>query len=246
MHGDRSGLTILGAGYTGAALLRRFPHAAATHRAARDDALAFTLEDETSWRNPPLAGRHVVWTFPAVPLPLVQAFHDACLRDVAGLIVFGSTSGYLLEAADAARQPLLDEDAPLDLRIPRVQGEEWLRTQGATVLRLAGIFGPGREPAGWLRRGRIRDGAKRVNLIHVEDIVDLLAHLFDHPAPGAHINVAGGEAWCWRDIAARLRQRGELPPEWTFPETGAAAAHGKRIDTRRLRALLPGHVFREP
>lgn len=244
MNGGQRDTTILGAGYTGAALLRRFPRAAATHRAARDGAFAFTLEDEASWRNPPLAGRHVVWTFPAAPLPLVQAFHEACLRDAANLIVFGSTSGYLLE--DDAGIPLLDEDAALDLRLPRVQGEEWLRARGATVLRLAGIFGPGREPADWLRRGLIRDGARLVNLIQVEDIVALVARLFEHPAPGAHINVAGGEALAWRDLAARLQERGELSPDWSFPETGAAAVHGKRIDNRRLRGLLPGHVFRQP
>lgn len=245
MSDDRSGITILGAGYTGAALLRRFPHAAATHRATRDGAFAFTLEDEASWSNPPLAGRHVVWTFPAVPLALVQAFHDRCLRDSASLIVFGSTSGYLVDEAET-RPPLLDEDAALDLRIPRVQGEEWLRARGATILRLAGIFGPGREPAAWLRRGLIRDGAKLVNLIHVEDIVDLVAHLIDHPAPGAHINVADGDALAWSELAGRLQGRGDLPPDWSFPETGAAAVHGKRIDNRRLRARLPGHVFRQP
>lgn len=244
MHSDTPPLTILGAGYVGAALWRRFPAATATRRRLASGALAFDLADEASWKNVPCAGRHVVWTFAAEPLARVRAFHEACLKDAASLIVLGSTSAYRVD--DETSAPRLDENAPLDPSLPRVEGEEWLRARGAAVLRLAGLFGPGREPADWLRRGRIGDGAKLVNLVHVEDVIDVIAALLHRPRPGAHLNVANGEPIAWRELAARLRRRGELPSDWRLPESGAGS-YGKRIDNRRVRELLPaGHVFRLP
>lgn len=242
---DPAPVTILGAGYVGAALLKRLPDADATHRHAASGPRIhpFDLDDPTTWRNPPLAGRQVVWTFPATPPERVQAFFDCCLRDVTGLIVLGSTSAYRI--GDDETVPAVDEDFPLDLDQPRVAGEEWLRARGATVLQLAGIFGPGREPVDWLRRGRIRDGAKLVNLIHVDDIVVAVSHLLAHPAPGNRINVANGEPVTWRDLAARFRSDNRLSPDFELPENGPGET-GKRIDNRRLRELLTGHVFRKP
>jgi hypothetical protein len=242
---DHTPITILGAGYVGSALLRSFPSAGATHRspASQSRRFRFDLDDPSTWRNPPLVGRTVIWTFPATPPDRVRSFHDRYLRDARGLIVLGSTSAYLTAENDAVAE--VDEHAPLDMTQPRVQGEEWLRTQGATVLQLAGIFGPGREPDGWLRRGRIRDGAKLVNLIHVDDIVAVIAHLVADPAPGERINVANGEPIAWRDLAARFRADGRIPADFALPESGPLE-FGKRIDNRRLRELLPGHIFRTP
>lgn len=245
MHETLPQLTVLGAGYVGGALLRRFPAAAATRRRPQEGLHVFDLEDEASWRNPPLAGRHVVWTFPAEPVDRVRAFHRACLGEAASLIVLGSTSAYLLSPEDEADARLIDEHAPLDLGAPRVQGEEWLRGQGATVLQLAGIFGPGREPEGWLRRGRIRDGAKLVNLIHVDDILAAIARLLEQPLPGERINAANGEPLAWRELAERFRRSGRLPADWTLPESGPGT-YGKRVDNRRLHALLPGRDFLRP
>ncbi len=238
-------LTILGAGYVGKALLARFPDADHTRRTATDAPRAhrFDLDDPATWDNPPCAGRHVVWTFPAAPLARAQAFFGQCLRDSAALIVLGSTSAYRIADSDAV--PTVDEASPLDLDQPRVAGEEWLREQGATVLQLAGIFGPGREPLDWLRRGRIRDGAKIVNLIHVDDIVAVIAHLLAHPAPGERINIANGEPLVWRDLVTRYRAADVLPDDFVLPASTAGMT-GKQVDNRRLRELLPTHEFRRP
>ena len=239
--------TILGAGYVGRALLARFPHADATHRQRSTGrrTYVFDLDDPGTWGNPPLAGHTVIWTFPAAPIERVQQFHEARLQQAAGLIVLGSTSAYRLDDAAVGSVATVDESAPLDLGQPRVQGEEWLRAQGATVLQLAGIFGPGREPVDWLRSGRIRDGAKLVNLIHVEDIVRVIAHLLAHPLPGQRLNVANGEPVAWRELAARWKRQGKLPADLTLPGSHAKE-HGKRLDVSRLRALLPEHRFRQP
>ena len=240
-------VTILGAGYVGRALLARFPGAHATHRqrsrAPRTN--VFDLADPHSWGNPPLAGRHVVWTFPAAPLARVQQFREACLQQVAGLIVLGSTSAYRVADSDTDAVNAVDESSPLDLDQPRVQGEEWLRAQGATVLQLAGIFGPGREPTEWLRSGRIKDGAKLANLVHVDDIVTVIAQLLAQPMPGQRLNVANGAPVAWRDLAAQWQRQGTVPADLALPSS-RNEAYGKRVEVSRLRALLPGHRFRLP
>lgn len=240
-------ITILGAGYVGRALLARFPHADATHRqrSAAPRTHVFDLDEPQSWGNPPLAGRHVIWTFPAAPLARVRQFHEARLQQAAGLIVLGSTSAYRLALSDEDAVATIDESAALDLDQPRVQGEEWLRGQGAMVLQLAGIFGPGREPVDWLRSGRIQDGAKLVNLIHVDDILSVIAHLLAQPMPGRRLNVANGEPLAWRELAAKFQRLGTVPADLALPSS-RSEEYGKRVEVTRLRALLPEHRFRQP
>lgn len=247
MRNEDPPLTILGAGYVGQGLLRQFPAADTTHRqpAAQVRSHVFNLREPGTWGNPPLAGRAVIWTFPAEPVEAVQAFYDAYLTEATNLIVLGSTSAYLVQETAESPVVTVTEQTPLDLTQSRVQGEEWLRNQGATILQLAGIFGPGRDPAGWLQRGLIRDGAKLVNLIHVDDIVAVIAHLLAHPLPGERINTANGEAVAWRELAARLKHDGRVSANLALPESGPHE-HGKRVDNRRLRALLPGHAFLRP
>lgn len=230
-------------------MLARFPGADATHRGASDEPRThgFRLDEPATWSSPPLDGRAVVWTFPAQPVELVQQFYENALTTASSLIVLGSTSAYALPspAAEGAGVVTFSEDSPLDMDQPRVAGEEWLRRRGATILQLAGIVGPGREPEAWLRAGRIRDGSKLVNLIHVDDIVSVIAHLLVHPLPGQRINVANGEPVAWRTLAASLKQQGRLPLEHVLASIGPEA-HGKRVDARKLRSLLPQHRFRQP
>jgi len=56
----------------------------------------------------------------------------------------------------AMRRAIVDEPASVDRSIARVESEEWLRERcGAIVSCVAGIDGPGRNPVGWIRQGRI-------------------------------------------------------------------------------------------
>ncbi len=238
-------LTILGAGYVGQALLKRFPAAIATRRQPDEGSpmLRFDLADRGTWAPVPVRDRHVVWTFPAQPLSAVQAFHEEHLAGAASLVVLGSTSAYRLP--DAGDVVDVDEQSPLDMSRDRVCGEEWLRQQGASVLQLAGIFGPGRDPASWLIRGRIRDGAKLVNLIHVDDIVAVIVELLTRPRPGVRINLANGEPIAWRDLKGRLVRGGLVPADLVLEES-MTGVHGKRVMNRMLREMLPEHAFRLP
>jgi nucleoside-diphosphate-sugar epimerase len=237
-------LLILGAGYVGSALKAELPDAIVTHRPGKPLAPGehpFLLEEPDTWGALPTPGADVVWTFPARPLDLVQKFHREKLGEARSVLVLGSTSAYLTRSPDET----VSESTPLDLTQERVAGEEWLREQGAMVLQLAGIFGPNRHPLQWLRKGLIKNGRKRVNLIHVDDIVLAIQALVKTPQPGVRINLANGLAPRWNELVEQFKRQGELPPDFSLAQT-ESGGDSKFVANERLRALLPGHPLLHP
>ncbi|TKB52079.1 MAG: hypothetical protein E8D50_09465 [Nitrospira sp.] len=121
-----------------------------------------------------------------------------------------------------------------------MQGEEYLREHhGAIVLRVAGIYGPGRNPLDWITTGRVSPSRKYVNLIHAEDLAAICLLALEKGKPGESYNVSDGTPRTWNEIYATAQQR------W-----GVAAAAGKkdgspgkRISTAKLRSEL-GYRFR--
>ena len=240
-------LVVLGSGYIGRVLHRMGTSAGRTvHATSRDplnnlpgipseQCLRFDLEQPSTWLNIPM-GADLIWCFPATPLKQVQAFPRSLDAPPRRIIVLGSTSAY-----DAPSQsteyppPWIDESAPIDLTKPRVQGEEYLRNDlGAIVLRVAGIYGPGRNPLDWIRQGRVSPSRKYVNLIHVEDLAAICLAALDRGQPGEVYNVSDGQPHTWNEVCATAQQR------WSV---GAAAAKedlssGKRISNAKLRSEL--------
>lgn len=232
-------LLILGGGYVGNRLAEKL-NATRTHRTAEKcedsgvdegQTVQFDLTDHSTWDNLPSA-ETVIWTFPATPLDQVQAFYEAKLKDCKTLIVYGSSSCYQTEGDDY----LVNENSPLDLTRDRVVGEEWLREQSATVLVLSGIYGPNREPKSWLERGRITTPQKRVNLIHVDDILNITTRIMesDQPIRSERFNLADGEALRWQTIA----------DHYQLPITPSNKAYeSKRVSNEKIRAWLGGYEF---
>ena len=115
-----------------------------------------------------------------------------------------------------------------------MQGEEFLRTEcGAIVLRVAGIYGPGRHPYDWIKTGRVTVSDKYVNLIHVEDLAAISRAALACGASGAVYNFSDGIPRTWNEIARGLS--GHEAEERTGEQ---AQASGKRISTTKLRAML--------
>jgi nucleoside-diphosphate-sugar epimerase len=110
---------------------------------------------------------------------------------------------------------------------------------------LAGIFGPGREPLRWLEKGLIKNGLKRVNLIHVSDIVDIIFAFASSPLPRQRINVCNGTAPTWNELAAVFQDRGALPKDFSLPQS-PVGLESKIVTNERLASLLPGKVWRTP
>ena len=249
-----SPLIVLGSGYTGLVLYRvgtsqgRTVHATSRSPLTNladipsEQRMMFDLEQPSTWGNIP-AGADLIWCFPAAPLEPVQAFARTLDAPARRMVVLGSTSAFDTPSQSIeCPPPWIDESAPLDMTKPRVQGEEYLREHhGAIVLRVAGIYGPGRNPLDWIRHGRVSPSRKYVNLIHAEDLAAICLAAIQKGKPGEAYNVSDGTPRTWNEIYATAQQR------W-----GVAAAAkkedsstGKRIATAKLRAEL-GYIPKHP
>jgi len=235
-------LIALGSGYTARFLLplasRQYTHVFATSRdpdrqlghVAPDRRVRFDLTKQDTWKNIP-AETDLLWCFPAAPLDLVRKFSATWDPPSRRIVVLGSTSAYNAGKSSDYPPPWIDETAPIDLTKPRVQGEEYLRReQGAIVLRVAGIYGPGRNPLDWITSGRVSPTRKYVNLIHVEDLAAICLAALERGTPGETYNVSDGTPRTWEQICrfAQQHNRAVTPASTTRSETG------KRISNRKL------------
>jgi len=196
--------------------------------------LRFDLSQPDTWRNIP-RDADLLWCFPATPIELVRQFIATLTGSPRRIVVLGSTSAYDLGDSQAYPPPWIDETAPIDLTKPRVQGEEYLRLeQGAIVLRVAGIYGPGRNPLDWIRTGRVKPSRKYVNLIHVEDLASICLLALEQGTPGEVYNVSDGQPRTWEAICRTAEQR------WNVPslQTAATQDAGKRISNAKLTQKL--------
>jgi hypothetical protein len=247
-------IVILGSGYTGKHLASslattshpffatsRDPDKNLSHVPA-ERRLRFDFEQPSTWANIP-AGADLIWCFPATPLDQVQAFARTLNTPARRIVVLGSTSAY--EVSDHSTEyppPWIDESAPIDLTKSRVQGEEYLRKEhGAIVLRVAGIYGPGRNPLDWIRQGRVGPSRKYVNLIHVEDLAAICLFALEKGKPGEVYNLSDGTPYIWSEIYATAQQR------WGVKVAAEKAdpSPGKRVSNTKLRTEL-GYALRHP
>lgn len=239
-------LLLLGSGYTGRFLMaeasRQGRSAVATSRnpdrhltdLAPAQKLRFDLAQPDTWNHLPV-GADIVWCFPATPLEQVQAFADRRNTSSGRLVVLGSTSAYEVGESQEYPPTWIDEAAPIDLTKPRVQGEEFLRKKyGAIVLRVAGIYGPGRNPLNWIKQGRVGPSQKYVNLIQVEDLAAICLAALDRGQAGEVYNVSDGHPHTWNEICVTAQQR------WGVPAAPAREdpSPGKRISNAKLRSEL--------
>lgn len=168
-------------------------------------------------------------------MEFVKSFAEALLRRIRRLVVLGSTSAYDDGTSTTYPPPWINEATSIDLDLPRVQGEELLRTDyRAIVLRVAGIYGPGRNPIDWIRTGRVPRSRKYVNLIHVEDLSAVCLAALRHGQPGEVYNVSDGTPRTWNEICEEATRR------WNIESTGSdgPTSGGKRVSNTKMSSLL--------
>jgi nucleoside-diphosphate-sugar epimerase len=159
----------------------------------------------------------------------------------------GAGGGYVSEASPlVSRGP--DDDALHDaeLAVGAARGAR------ATIVRVAGIYGPGRSPlARFARPERLpAQGQYWVNLAHRDDIVAALVCVLDRGDAPAVLNCADGSPTLALDISRWvLAREGRLWPDpLTFDAPDAPARSNQRILTDALRRLgwAPAYpTFRE-
>ena len=240
-------LVILGAGYTG---LRAYQqaietgwHVFATSRRPHihlcdippKHRLRFDLAQTETWNTIP-SPAHLLWCFPAVPFDLVKEFLSARTRQTGRLLVMGSTSAYIPDGHP------ITEDTSLKLHLPRVQTEEYLRTTySAVIIRLAGLYGPGRNVFDWIRKGKIQNTQKWVNLLHVEDAAAICLQALEQASDGSTYLASDGHPRTWSEICSVASSKWQVPiPHITRPQNS-----GKQVSIHKLRTEL-NYTFRFP
>ena len=164
--------------------------------------------------------------------------------------VYGDTGG-----------ALVDETAPLrptvERSVRRVAAERaWLalferRRLPVQVFRLAGIYGPGRNPLDQVRRGEARRIDRPGHLfsrIHVEDIAAVLHASINQPNPGRIYNVCDDEAAAPADVTAFACRLLGVPPPPLIPFEAAERSmsamarsfwrDNRRVDNTRMKREL--------
>ncbi len=168
-------------------------------------------------------------------------------------IVYLSTVGVYAEAGGA----WVDETSPT-AAIPRARARltaetAWRDLGDETgvpvdILRLAGIYGPGRSAFDRLRDGtarRIVKPGQVFNRIHVEDIAGAIEAVVEAQRPGAVYNVADGAPAPPEDVIAYAAQLADVPapPEEPFATAGLSGMSrsfyesNRRIRPDRLREI---------
>lgn len=144
---------------------------------------------------------------------------------------------------DRARRRLDAETALLD----------WHRSSGVPVviLRVGGIYGPGRLPLERLRRGEpvVREEeAPYTNRIHADDLAYVCILAAQRGRPGAIYNVSDGKPTTMTDYFKKVADKYGLPrpPQISLAEARTRLSpamlsyieESRRLDTRRLREEL--------
>jgi nucleoside-diphosphate-sugar epimerase len=172
-------------------------------------------------------------------------------------IVYVSTSGVYGDCGGA----WVDEDRPPNPTTPRAKrrrdAEEALlgfmaeRGTPVVILRVPGIYGPGKLPLDRVRAGTPvvrRDECPFTNRIHVDDLASACLAAAQRGRPGAAYNVSDGSPGTMADYFAAIADRMGLPrpPQVTLDEATRLLSPGmlsflsesRRLDTRRMREEL--------
>jgi nucleoside-diphosphate-sugar epimerase len=251
-------LLILGCGFTGtAAAARALAAGRAVRATVRSPEAARTLRligaDVTVARAltpelvAPLAeGAEVLVTFPP------DGVTDEALAKVMGRarsVVYVSSTGVYGE-----RIGIIDEDTPTDAIEPkaamRLAAETAWREAGATALRSAGIYGPGRGLHRRLIEGSYRvpgEGERVVSRLHVEDLAAMaLGCLAARLRGGCFVAaddapVPQGEVVRWLCEGLGL----PMPPSVALSEAPPTMRHDRTVLNARVKRAL-GLTLRYP
>jgi len=120
--------------------------------------------------------------------------------------------------------------------------EAILRDRGATVLRLAGLYGYDRQPGRSLAGREVSGGDARVNLVHRDDVLRAIVQVLEAGVRDATFNVCADRHPTRYEVYTRQAERfGFAPPRFAPPH----AQDDKCVSSEALKTAL-GFAFRYP
>jgi nucleoside-diphosphate-sugar epimerase len=165
-------------------------------------------------------------------------------------VVYISTTGVY-----GAHRGRVDEATLVDPSEPRVRqrldAERSYREGGATVLRAAGIYGPGRGLHLRIKNGTFRipgDGQSVVSRIHVADLAEMVLGVFRRARVGGDTHAAPSDVFVAADdapvpqmeaIAWLCRRLGvPLPTSVPIDEAPVTLRHNRAVDNGRIKSWI--------
>ena len=120
----------------------------------------------------------------------------------------------------------------------------WAGFEELTILRLAGLAGPGRRPARWVAgKTDLPDADKPVNMVHQEDCLNIIERVLHTRLRGTFNVCADRHPSRQEFYKAQCRRDGLAMPD--FQEAKPGDTDYKIVDNRRLREQL-GYTYRFP
>jgi nucleoside-diphosphate-sugar epimerase len=182
------------------------------------------LDDSGAIARLPLGGAQVIYLAqppqPGITDPRMARFLAACAGHPPRRVVYVSTTGVYGDQQGAE----VDEETPVnpetDRARRRMDAERQLRDFAAThgtevvILRVPGIYGPGRLPLDRIRAGTpviCPDEAPPGNRIHAEDLAALCVAALERGTPGEVYNVGDGEHASMTDLIYKVADLAGLP-----------------------------------
>ena len=168
-------------------------------------------------------------------LNLVQVLKKTPVKKV---LFVSSTGVYATSAAPITEISPLDPQNAAEL----IQAEQVISDPEnpweTTILRFAGLFGPGREPGRFLAgKNNLPDPGAPVNLIHLQDCIQIIIEIIQQAKWGKIYNACANEHPTRKEFyTAAARKLGLKEPE--FVHETAASTFGKLIDNQKLKSDL--------
>ena len=149
--------------------------------------------------------------------------------------VYGEQDGGWVEASTPRRGAGPGNRALIEAEDTLLHSER----AGVTVLRVAGIYGPGRDPRGrYAQPGMLpRRGQYWTNLAHQADIVSAILHALPYDGAPRVLNVSDGHPELAADIARWCAaERGINPDTLVFDNDAPLGRSNQRVSNAALRA----------
>ena len=254
-------IAVLGAGYVGSAVARDAVARGHAVWALRRSAIRDGAHDGIRWISGDLAGAPVdglpehldavvltvapsraVDGYDSTYPPAARAAVAIARAHGARALVYTSSTGVYggrdgawvaeesprLGAGDANAALIAAEDIVLGATLP-----------SATVLRVAGIYGPGRDPRGRMGQAAAlaQRGAYWTNLAHRDDVVAAVRHALGMPRGVRALNVSDGAPTQAADVARWLAQAaGRDPGQLQFGNEAQRSRNDQRVSNAALVA----------
>jgi nucleoside-diphosphate-sugar epimerase len=154
------------------------------------------------------------------------------------VIFAGSTAVYPLRNQHAREDDVI---VPSDARAQALLEAEQLFLNDphfkATVIRFAGLYGPGREIGEFLKTGRVaaKDGNAPVNLIHLDDCIGIISAVLQKKPAGEIFNACADAHPLRKDLYVHAAIAAGLKPQHLAEKENPAY---KIIDNAKVKELL--------